>query len=77
VSAAKTIVRQVKGGSDRASHRFVILSETETALRNFTFAPNGVEMTTADVCAALVSQGVSEEDSFTLINEAIASFVHP
>jgi hypothetical protein len=34
----------------------------------------GAEMTTAEVCSALMAHGISESDATALLNEAIAAF---
>ena len=75
--SSKTIVRKVRGGSDPSAHRFVILSETWTAERAFVFIPQGVEMTTAETCHALIAHGISETDATALIDEAIEAFYRP
>ena len=67
-------MRQVKGGSDRASHRFVILYEMEVARVAFAFEPTGVELTMGEVCEALIAHGISEQDATSLINDAETSF---
>ena len=74
LSASQTIVRQVRGGSDPAGHRFVILAETELSKRSFTFSPIGAEMTMTEVCAALTARGVAHQEVLALLNDAVASF---
>jgi hypothetical protein len=56
-------VRQVCGGSDPASHRFLILSEIGVANCAFLFMPTGIEMTMREVCNALMEHGISEPDA--------------
>lgn len=77
MSSAQTIVRMVKGGSDPASHRFVIVSEASMSDRSFIFLPTHTEMSMGDVCRALVAYGISERDAFSLLKDAVASFEHP
>ena len=66
-----TIVRKVRSGPDGG--RFVILSEI-AELKLFVFRPVGPEMTTDEVCAALIARGISEPDATKLIGEAIDDF---
>lgn len=73
MSNSQTIVRKVRGGSDSADHRFIILSETETPQHGFMFRQVGGEMSIAEVCAALMTHGISENDAYTLLNEAVAN----
>ena len=76
MSVSQTIVRQVRGGGDPASHRFIILAETEIPPKGFRFTQTGIEMTTGEVCATLVAHGVSEGDALALLKEAASSFAH-
>jgi len=64
----------VRGGSDPADHRFVILSETAVPAGGFIFTPMGAHMTTADARAALIARGMSEADANALIDEATEAF---
>ena len=79
VAGSHTIVRQVKGGDDPASHRFVVLSETraDDVGQNYAFNSGGVELTLRELRETLLTRGISEEDIASLINDAIASFDHP
>ena len=77
MAASQTIVRKVRGGSDPAAHRFVIIYETEAPRSGFMFKPAGAEMTMAEVCAALMAHGISETDALALLTEAGASFEGP
>jgi hypothetical protein len=73
------LVRKVRGGSDSADHRFVILSEMEMAngRADFLFKPLGPEMTLREVSEALIRRGISERDAFKLISDATHDFEHP
>jgi hypothetical protein len=74
---SQTIVRKVRGGSDPASDRFVIIYETPAVDSSFAFRAADDEMTVSEVCEALVARGISEQDAVTLLSEAAASFDHP
>ena len=76
-AASQTIVRKVRGGSDPATDRFVVIDETPAADSSFAFRVASIEMALSDVCAALMACGISEQDATALLGEAAASFDHP
>ena len=65
-------MRKVGGGLDPASHRFVIITETPIPPGGFRFKPD-VEMTAAEVCAALMAHGMSEAHAVALLRDAVGS----
>jgi hypothetical protein len=76
VRVAQTIVRKVRGGSDPAEQRFVILYESAVGTGGFLFTPASITMTFQEVCVALIAAGISERDAMSLINDAVTGSTH-
>ena len=76
-AASQTIVKKVRGGSDPATDRFVVIDEAPTANSSFAFRVASIEMALSEVCEALMARGISEQDATALLSEAAASFEHP